>query len=587
MKNSRYNIVLAVPDVAAIFLGVPLLIIFIGHSVNLSASDLRFLAIFGPVWALILAAELQFFNRRRLSPVRKYFADGSQEGDGNVRAFGIALNFPLVTSLHMLVHFTFGVPACAFLMMLMGAGITLANIAAVILPGFLAGIVIGSLIFLAEEALLASSISSIAAGLPNVGDIYKNSYRLSIHWRLIILFAIVMALSFAFGVTIAKFPGIWYVAILGIAATLGIAYLTAKNINQTVTKLTSVLQNISGGKGGLSQKLPVMGNNELGDLCREYNRFTGQIRQMVREITNVASNLAASSQQLAASSQEMSASSQEISSTVQQISRGTTVQSERLTQMAKEVEKLSNSIKLIESQGRMTMVSSQKAIDASQSGAEKTFEAVSKMAEIYQSAALTNQKVQDLQKKSAEIGVVVSLISNLSQQTDFLALNAAIEAARAGEAGKGFSVVADEIRVLAVEAGNSALKVAALIGEVEKEIAKTVEVIDYSRNTIDTSKTTVDQTEQSLKVINSTVAVAGTMVKQIAEATRNQSKSAGEVVKLASDVSNVAIDTAASTQEVAAAVQQLTASMEELTAVAQTLSQSADKLNILVSEFDS
>jgi methyl-accepting chemotaxis protein len=254
--------------------------------------------------------------------------------------------------------------------------------------------------------------------------------------------------------------------------------------------------------------------------------------------------------------------------------------------MAKEVEKLSNSIKLIESQGRMTMVSSQKAIDASQSGAEKTFEAVSKMAEIYQSAALTNQKVQDLQKKSAEIGVVVSLISNLSQQTDFLALNAAIEAARAGEAGKGFSVVADEIRVLAVEAGNSALKVATLIGEVEKEITKTVEVIDNSRSTIDASKATVDQTEQSLKVINSTVAVAGTMVKQIAEATRNQSRSAGEVVKLASDVSNVAIDTAASTQEVAAAVQELTASMEELTAVAQTLSQSADKLNTLVSEFD-
>lgn len=587
MKNKRYYLILAVPDVIAIIIGVPLLIIFVGHSVRISPSALRFLEIFGPVWALALAAELQFFNRRRLAPVKKYLANGSLEGDEHARAFGIAINFPLITALHMLGHFTIGVPVCALLMMLMGADISFANTVAVVLPGFLTGVVIGSLIFLIEEALLASPVSLISSNLANTGEIYKNSYRLSILWRLTILFTIVMVLSFAFGVIIAKFTGIWYVAILGIVATLGIAYLTAKNINRTVTTLTAILHGISGGMGGLTRKLPVMGNNELGDLCREYNRFTGQIHQMVREITNVASGLAASSQQLAASSQEMSASSQEISSTVQQISRGTTVQSERLTQMAKEVEKLSNSIKLIESQGRMTMVSSQKAIDASQSGAEKTFEAVSKMAEIYQSAELTNQKVQDLQKKSAEIGVVVSLISNLSQQTDFLALNAAIEAARAGEAGKGFSVVADEIRVLAVEAGNSALKVATLIGEVEKEIAKTVEVIDSSRSTIDTSKATVDQTEQSLKVINSTVAVAGTMVKQIAEATRNQSKSAGEVVKLATDVSNVAIDTAASTQEVAAAVQELTASMEELTAVAQTLSQSADKLNTLVSEFDS
>ncbi|MBU1356505.1 MAG: methyl-accepting chemotaxis protein [Candidatus Edwardsbacteria bacterium] len=586
MKVNKFNLILVIPDVIAIFLGVPLLLIFVGHSVGLPPAALKFLIFFGPVWALLLAVELQIINRKRLQPVMGYFNQSPSEKNDSDQAFNIALNFPLVTSLHMLGHFTVGVPACALLMIFMGTGVTLTHTLQIILPGFLTGIVVGSLIFLLEEALLSPYIAKLAAGSTDTEKIYRNSYRLSILWRLIILFTVIMILAFAFGVLIAKYPGIWYVAILGIAATLAIAYLTAKGINRTVVLLTATLQNISEGKGGLSRKLPVLGNNELGDLCQAYNSFVGQIRLMVREITNVASGLAASSQQLAASSQEMSASSQEISSTVQQISRGSTVQSERLTQMAKEVEKLSTSIKLIESQGRMTMISSQKAIDASQSGAEKTFEAVSKMAEIYQSAALTNQKVQDLQKKSAEIGVVVSLISNLSQQTDFLALNAAIEAARAGEAGKGFSVVADEIRVLAVEAGNSALKVATLIGEVEKEITKTVEVIDKSRSTIDASKATVDQTEQSLKVINSTVAVAGTMVKQIAEATRNQSKSATEVVKLASDVSNVAIDTAASTQEVAAAVQQLTASMEELTAVAQTLSLSADKLNTLVSEFD-
>lgn len=587
MKNNKFNLILAVPDVIAVFLGVPLLLIFVGHSVNLPPAALKFLIFFGPVWALILAAELHIVNRKRLQPVIKYFNEISTEKNESDLAFSIALNFPLVTSLHMLVHFSIGVPVCALLMVALGTGVTLAQTAEIILPVFLTGIVTGSLIFLLEETLLSPYVSSLAAGSADIGKACRNSYRLSIQWRLIILSAVIMIQAFAFGVIIAKYPGIWYGAILGIVATLIIAFLTAKGINRTVALLTSVLQNISEGKGGLSQKLPVLGNNELGDLCQAYNRFVGQIRLMVREITNVASNLAASSQELAASAQEMSASSQEISSTVQQISRGSTVQSERLTQMAKEVEKLSNSIKLIESQGRMTMVSSQKAIDASQSGAEKTFEAVSKMAEIYQSAALTNQKVQDLQKKSAEIGVVVSLISNLSQQTDFLALNAAIEAARAGEAGKGFSVVADEIRVLAVEAGNSALKIATLIGEVEKEIAMTVEVIDTSRSTIDASKITMDQTEQSLKIINSTVAVAGTMVKQIAEATRNQGKSATEVVKLASDVSNVAIETAASTQEVAAAVQQLTASMEELTAVAQTLSHSADKLNTLVSEFES
>ncbi len=472
---------------------------------------------------------------------------------------------------------------CGLILMILQTGIKMGHIASAILPGALTGIVVGSLVFLTEEIFLNQYISSRAFCKGSSKDIYKKSYRLNISWRLTTLFIVVMLLSFVVGLVIAQYPGIWYVVIIAIGSTLAIAYLSVRNINDAITALTTMLQDISKKKSKSIHNLPILANNELGDLVCEYNEFINQIFQMIKEIATIASSLASSSQQLAASSEEMSASSQEISSTIQQISRGTVTQSERLLQVTKEVEKLSNSIKLIESQGRMTMVSSQKAVDASRSGAEKTFEAVSKMAEIYQSASLTNEKVQELQKKSKEIGEVVSLISNLSQQTDFLALNAAIEAARAGEAGKGFSVVADEIRSLAVEAGNSALKVASLVGEVEAEISKTVEVIESTRNTIDASKTTVDQTEQSLKIINSTVAVAGTMVKQIAEATREQSKSATEVVKLASDISNVATETAASTEEVAASVEELTASMEELTALAQTLSQSADKLSSLVS----
>jgi len=272
----------------------------------------------------------------------------------------------------------------------------------------------------------------------------------------------------------------------------------------------------------------------------------------------------------------MNASAEEISSTIQQISKGASTQSERLTEVAKEVEKLSSSIKQIDSLGRMTTVSSQKSIEASKNGAQKTSEIVGKMAEIYQSSTWATQQVQGLQLKSKEIGKVINLISNIAQQTDFLALNAAIEAARAGEAGKGFSVVADEIRTLAVEAGNSAQQVTALIRDIEQEITRTVEGITQSQQIIETSKSAVDQTEQSLKVINSTVAVAGTMVKQMAEASRHQSESAGHVVTLASEVSTISIETASSTQEVAAAVEEQTASMEELSALSQTLSQTAE-----------
>jgi methyl-accepting chemotaxis protein len=92
-------------------------------------------------------------------------------------------------------------------------------------------------------------------------------------------------------------------------------------------------------------------------------------------------------------------------------------------------------------------------------------------------AQATNEDIARLARAGQKIGDVVKLIQSVAGQTNLLALNATIEAARAGEAGRGFSVVASEVKSLAVQTAKATEEIAAQITEVQSSTYRAVEAI--------------------------------------------------------------------------------------------------------------
>ncbi len=97
----------------------------------------------------------------------------------------------------------------------------------------------------------------------------------------------------------------------------------------------------------------------------------------------------------------------------------------------------------------------------------EAFERVSQTTELVrratEEAQTTNDEIAGLGRAAQEIGEIVELINRIAGQTNLLALNATIEAARAGEAGRGFSVVASEVKSLAVQTADATKKIGAQI----------------------------------------------------------------------------------------------------------------------------
>ena len=89
-----------------------------------------------------------------------------------------------------------------------------------------------------------------------------------------------------------------------------------------------------------------------------------------------------------------------------------------------------------------------------------------------------SKKLLEMTRQSDEI---IAFIKNVANQTNLLGLNAAIEAARVGEQGKGFSVVAEEVRKLAVASADSVTR----ISDSLKNIYSSVSTLSAMVNNID------------------------------------------------------------------------------------------------------
>lgn len=289
-----------------------------------------------------------------------------------------------------------------------------------------------------------------------------------------------------------------------------------------IAKVSTLASELSNGKGDLTQRVEILGSDELSKAAVGINSFIGATQKIVQNTKSLIDENASVSVELSQTSASIENRAGDEAKIVNSAYIGAVKIIDDIQMSVNKTEQTKNDILSANS----TLTNTKVELDDMMSKIEKSVQTQTEFA----------QRLQKLTFDAEQIKNVLSVIGEIADQTNLLALNAAIEAARAGEHGRGFAVVADEVRKLAERTQNGLSETNSTINAIVGSIDEATSVMRVNVNDIEGLGRSSVMVGNS---IDNSVEAMQSAIIAIEELYKNSYKNAREAKMITTNLSNI------------------------------------------------
>lgn len=365
-----------------------------------------------------------------------------------------------------------------------------------------------------------------------------------------------------------------------------ICFILGRRLMRPLVKVSTIIEEIANGDINADFGMVKETNDEIGLIIEKMKELTQSLGNIVGKIRNSSDTMSANSYELNDTSSQTLAANNEISKAVEDVAEGSTGMAasiskinENLLEMSNETKDINESVNEIRNQTVAVQDSSKimnDKIKSMQNSSQKMDDGISAISKRIETVNTTVDKVSN----------IVSVIEEISSETNLLSLNASIEAARAGDAGKGFAVVAQEIRVLSDNTNTELENIKQIISSLVEECRYCVQasgtIVEDNAKQKEEIKAVLDEFSALDEQIQKTAEKAD----EIEELVTAMIELNDDITKSSNSLTDVSAANAAATEEMNANIEELNAMMHGVSEMAEHMNNESDGLKEALSFFN-